>query len=77
MIIGRSADQSALVVAHATVSRRHARITLSGDELWVVDLGSMNGSWIDGRRLQPGVPVALQPGSTIRLGDVKLLVQQV
>jgi adenylate cyclase len=75
-IVGRAADQCALVVAHPTVSRRHARLSLAGDALQIEDLGSTNGTAVDGRSVSAGLPAAFRPGSTIRLGDVKLSVQQ-
>src|SRR5215218_667384 len=52
MVIGRSADQCELVVAHATVSRRHARLSLSGEALQVEDLGSTNGTAVNGTVLR-------------------------
>jgi class 3 adenylate cyclase len=76
-IVGRAADQCTLVVAHPTVSRRHARLSLAGEALQIEDLGSTNGTAVDGRAARTGQPMAFQPGSTIRLGDVKLSVQQV
>jgi hypothetical protein len=77
MVIGRSADQCELVVAHATVSRRHARLTLAGEALQVEDLGSTNGSAVNGTALSAGAPVALHAGNKLRVGDVELLVRQV
>jgi class 3 adenylate cyclase len=76
MVIGRAADQSDLVVAHATVSRRHARLSLAGDALQVEDLGSTNGTTVDGRALRAGQPVPLLAGAKLRLGDVDLYVRQ-
>jgi adenylate cyclase len=76
MVIGRSADQSELVVAHATVSRRHARLSLAGEALQVEDLGSTNGTAVNGTALGSGKPVAIHAGNKLRLGDVELLVRQ-
>jgi hypothetical protein len=76
-VIGRAADQCPLVVAHPTVSRRHARLALAGEVLQIEDLGSTNGTAVDGRAVRSGRPAPFQPGSTIRLGDVKLSVLQV
>ena len=76
MVIGRAADQCDLVVAHATVSRRHARLSLAGDALQVEDLGSTNGTAIGGKALGAGAPVVLHAGNKLRLGDVELLVRQ-
>jgi class 3 adenylate cyclase len=73
--IGRSADQCELVVAHPTVSRRHARLTLAGDALRIEDLGSTNGTAVDGAGLSAGRALALPAGSRVRLGDVELAVR--
>ena len=40
-----------VVVAHDTVSRRHAELWREGDRFYVTDLGSSNGTWVDGRRV--------------------------
>ena len=76
MVIGRAAEQCELVVAHATVSRRHALLNLAGETLQVEDLGSTNGTSVDGTALRSGTPVALQVGAKLRLGDVELAVRQ-
>ncbi len=77
MVIGRSADQCELVVAHATVSRRHARVSLAGETLRVEDLGSTNGTAVNGTVLVAGALVALHAGTKLRIGDVDLLIRQV
>ena len=76
MVIGRAADQCDLVVAHATVSRRHARLSLAGEALQVEDLGSTNGTAVGGKPLRSGEPVVLRAGNKLRLGDVDLLIRQ-
>lgn len=74
MCIGRAADQCELVVPHPTVSRRHARLSVAGEALQVEDLGSTNGTAVNGTALKAGAPIALQAGSKLRLGDVELVV---
>jgi len=76
MVIGRAADQCDFVVAHPTVSRRHARLKIAGDALQVEDLGSTNGTRLGDQELRAGEPVTLHAGSKLRLGDVDLLVRQ-
>jgi len=76
MVIGRAADQCDFVVAHPTVSRRHARLKVAGDALQVEDLGSTNGTAVGDQALRAGEPVTLHTGSKLRLGDVDLLVRQ-
>ncbi|MFO1082769.1 MAG: adenylate/guanylate cyclase domain-containing protein [Reyranellaceae bacterium] len=75
-VIGRSADQCDLVVAHPTVSRRHARLVLAGDALQVEDLGSTNGTSLDGGLLRANEPAALHAGARLKLGDVDFTVRQ-
>jgi hypothetical protein len=51
------------------VSRRHALIEHIGDGLRVTDLGSMNGTFVDGRRLAPQLAEPLPVGAQLRLGQ--------
>jgi len=76
MVIGRAAEQCELVVAHATVSRRHARLSLAGETLQIDDLGSTNGTSVNGTAVRPGTPAPVQVGVKLRLGDVELTVRQ-
>ncbi len=51
MIIGRSRTCD-VVIASAKVSRQHASLTTVGGELWISDLGSANGVWHGGEKIQ-------------------------
>jgi hypothetical protein len=66
--IGRLAS-CALTLTDSTVSREHAALVRRGDAWWVVDLGSTNGTRVNGVRAAEQ-PVA--PGDRIELGDVAL-----
>jgi pSer/pThr/pTyr-binding forkhead associated (FHA) protein len=59
------------------VSRRHARINRQGTELVIEDLGSVNGTFLNGKRLTPYLPHPLQAEDEIRLGRLVLLVSVV
>lgn len=48
--VGR-ADDAGLRIPMEGVSRQHARLTPAGDEVLVEDLGSANGTWLNGRRV--------------------------
>jgi hypothetical protein len=58
------------------VSRRHARILKREGTVVVEDLGSINGTFINGKRLAPYLPEVLSDGDSLQLGrlliDVKL-----
>jgi class 3 adenylate cyclase len=60
-------DCSGLVLRDPQVSRRHLEIRTQGGQVIVTDLGSTNGSTVDGRPLME--PTPLLPGVTVRLGD--------
>lgn len=62
-----------LVINDPEVSRQHARLTRRGDHFLIQDLGSTNGTFVDGRRLA-GDPVPLAPGQLITIGSNVSLV---
>jgi hypothetical protein len=68
-VVGRE-DDCDVVLAGARVSRRHARICVSGEVCRVEDLGSLNGTYVNRRRI-PGV-AALADGDRLTLADVEL-----
>jgi transcriptional regulator with GAF, ATPase, and Fis domain len=72
LVIGR-ADECDLRVPHESMSRRHA--LLSGRGGWhLEDLGSSNGTFVDGVQLSPGTPRLIEPGKIVMLGDVRLVI---
>jgi class 3 adenylate cyclase len=75
MVIGRAADQCDFVLAHPTVSRRHARLRVAGEALQVEDLGSTNGTCVGEQALKAGEPAALQAGTKLRIGDVDMMLR--
>jgi len=64
--LGRSADNT-VVFDSARVSRHHVQIRLLATGAVAEDLGSTNGTWVNGRRLVE--PVTLSPGDEIRVAD--------
>jgi len=65
-VIGRTRD-SGIMVDDPRVSRRHAMIRRQGDGYWFLDLGSTNGSYINGKRVTTSQ--LLSPGDVIRISD--------
>lgn len=70
MVLGRPGGGADLVVSDPGLSRRHARLWPEAGWLWFEDLGSVNGSWVDGVRLLE--PRRLTPGLEIRVGHTTL-----
>jgi pSer/pThr/pTyr-binding forkhead associated (FHA) protein len=71
--IGRAGDND-LVVSDSRVSRHHARIQARRGALVLHDLGSTNGSRVNGTRVQE---VVLGEGDRIEIGDTVLLVESI
>ncbi len=54
------------------VSRRHARIMRRQGSIFVEDLGSSNGTFVNGQKLNPYFPEALANGDYLRLGGLRI-----
>lgn len=77
LIIGRADETAHLAPEHAgpSLSRCHLALTFSeAGGLGVVDLGSTNGTFVDGERLEPSAPRALALPATLTIGELGRLV---
>ncbi|MBC8506694.1 MAG: FHA domain-containing protein [Anaerolineales bacterium] len=74
VIIGRDANAD-IVINIAEVSRRHTRMRLEPSGYVVEDLGSTNGTFVNGQRLTG--PHMLRPGERIQLGEAVTMSYQV
>jgi pSer/pThr/pTyr-binding forkhead associated (FHA) protein len=70
-LIGR-AWECHLRIPTSQVSRKHCRFIMEGQNLKVQDLGSTNGTFRNGRRVQEA---ALAPGDRVQVGPVTFIVQ--
>ncbi|MBX3233348.1 MAG: sigma 54-interacting transcriptional regulator [Labilithrix sp.] len=68
LVVGRGPDVE-LCVEHRSISRRHAKITIDARGVTIEDLGSMNGTVVNGARAEPGVALALPEGGVAQVGD--------
>jgi len=69
--IGKAPDND-VVIDHPTVSRNHLLVKRVGDRFLVQDLGSTNGTFLDGAQIREAY---LKPGSLLEVGDVQLRFQ--
>ncbi|HEY0882847.1 MAG TPA: sigma 54-interacting transcriptional regulator [Archangium sp.] len=69
--IGKAPDND-VVLDHPTVSRNHLNVRRQGDTFVVQDLGSTNGTFIDGAQIKEGF---LRAGALLEVGDVQLRFQ--
>ncbi|XP_040992771.1 uncharacterized protein LOC121239569 [Juglans microcarpa x Juglans regia] len=75
--VGRLPEKADVVIPVATVSGLHARIQKKQGNLLVTDLDSTNGTFIDEKRLRPGVVSTASSGSRIIFGDTHLAMFRV
>ncbi len=73
LVIGRD-TASAVTINDAEVSRKHARLTFQGGKYVIEDLGSTNGTFVNGQRLVS--PVVLKSGDVVSLGEQIVLMYE-
>lgn len=66
VVVGR-ASVSDLRLQHPSISRRHAQVKRKGEQFFVKDLGSQNGTFVNKQRIATEVEV--KPGDTIAMGN--------
>jgi pSer/pThr/pTyr-binding forkhead associated (FHA) protein len=69
-IVGRAAGND-IVISSARVSREHACLTRQGWHVILEDLGSTNGTYLNGERVR--APVELRDGDRVQVGDILLV----
>ena len=63
-----------VALSDASVSRRHAEIRPDREQWTLTDLGSTNGTFLNGAKVASGQSVTLKPADLVRLGDVTFVV---
>jgi pSer/pThr/pTyr-binding forkhead associated (FHA) protein len=71
IVIGRQTDCSIRIPA-ASVSRRHCEVVIDDDEVYVKDLGSSNGTYVNGKRVEE---TELDAGDLISIGQWVFVVR--
>lgn len=76
LVIGRTKEASQIVLLHDSISRQHATFYLQGENVYLGDSNSANGTQVNGRKLSSSSPpVPLHSGDKIFLGEVELLFE--
>jgi pSer/pThr/pTyr-binding forkhead associated (FHA) protein len=70
IVVGRSSDLD-MVLVEDMVSRKHARITMQADQIWIEDLGSTNGTFVNGEKIKRA---HLKEGDRVLIGTSILKV---
>lgn len=70
IVVGRSSDLD-MVLVEDMVSRKHARIAMQQDQIWIEDLGSTNGTFVNGEKIRRA---RLKEGDRVLIGTSILKV---
>jgi class 3 adenylate cyclase/ABC-type transport system involved in cytochrome c biogenesis ATPase subunit len=73
LVTGRVGADADLTIDDPLISRRHAVIRLAAGVLEIEDLGSLNGTWVNGERLE--APRGLSAGDVVQFGGVSFEVE--
>ena len=71
-VVGRSPAVSTFVINHEQISRQHFRLSLVAQQVMLEDLGSTNGTSVDGVAVEAGRPTPVRDGSRLGLGDLEV-----
>lgn len=71
-VFGKDASSADYVLKNETISRAHAEITRRNGEYYITDLGSTNGTFINGKRLPKNTPIAVSNGDTVKFSNEEL-----
>jgi transcriptional regulator with PAS, ATPase and Fis domain len=74
-ILGR-AWLEGIGIPDSKVSREHLRLSRPGGNLRVEDVGSRHGTFVDGYKLEPQSPVALDDGAILRVGQTVMVYRE-
>ncbi len=72
--VGRGGQNDLVLSGDEFASARHARIEPRGDGVWVQDLDSTNGTYVNGSRVAGAQ--RLDPGDVLRVGETDLVVEE-
>lgn len=71
-----AAPDNQVILGDRFISGHHARLRWDGSQWWLEDLGSRNGTQLDGRPLPPYRPEAIWPGANVQVGDMVLQLEE-
>jgi S-DNA-T family DNA segregation ATPase FtsK/SpoIIIE len=72
--IGRFSDND-IHISDRGVSRHHAKFVKEDNTVFIVDLNSLGGVFIDGEKIKPGSKAEIEEDSTVKMGNTLLSFQ--
>ncbi len=76
MLIGTKADAvNAVIPFNKMISRRHCKFIRHREGYCIMDVGSLNGTYINQKRIPPNQPFPIKRGDSVRLADSEFQIQ--
>ena len=72
VVVGRNDRKAHLCIRNRSVSGEHLSLLRNGAKFMIEDRGSSNGTSINGKKLVPYAPMAIEDGDLLQVGDVTL-----
>jgi pSer/pThr/pTyr-binding forkhead associated (FHA) protein len=73
LVLGRDPHGCHVHILDPGVSHRHCKLSAGGDHVWLEDLGSSNGTFVNGERV---TTTLLSPGDEVRIGGCVMVAVQ-
>jgi len=74
-ILGRSPQEATIVLDDSGVSRKHAVIDLDNNQIFITDINSRNGVFLNKSRIKPETAQEIASGDTIKIGRVEIRIE--
>jgi predicted component of type VI protein secretion system len=75
VVLGRNTSEADVILDKSEISRTHLRFIIRDDKIYADDLGSANGTILNGARLSAGRPMALHNNDEITLAGIIFIVE--
>ena len=72
LILGRDSQSCDLHITDQAISRRHAKIFITNGDIWIEDLGSTNGIYINGKKIRANQSAPFNLSGTLTIGGIEL-----
>lgn len=76
-LIGREATSCDLVISEPAISRKHARILMESNTIYLADVSEHNGTYLNGIKLPPLGKARIHEGDHINLGRAEIIINQI
>jgi len=75
VFVGRDSARCQVILQELRVSATHAAVRFDGSQVLVRDMGSNNGTSVNGTRIPPNIDTPVPVGSILRFGPVEFMVR--